>query len=63
MKVDFFDEFIHFANIGKTRMDEWNTKSLTTSERWAEILQFVQSECISLKKTTHFGILFCHSWY
>jgi hypothetical protein len=29
-------------------MDEWNTKSLTTFERWSEILEFVRSECISL---------------
>jgi hypothetical protein len=36
-----FDEFIHIANISKTRMDEWNTKSLTTSERWSEIFKFV----------------------
>jgi hypothetical protein len=28
-----FDEFIHIANISKSRMDEWNTKSLTTFER------------------------------
>jgi hypothetical protein len=26
-------EFIHIANINRTRMDEWNTKPLTTSER------------------------------
>jgi hypothetical protein len=32
-------------------MDEWNTKSLTTFERWSEIFEFVQSECISLKNT------------
>jgi hypothetical protein len=28
-----FDEFIHIANISKTRMDERNTKSPTTFER------------------------------
>jgi hypothetical protein len=44
-----FNEFIHIANISKTRMDEWNTKSLTTFERWSKISEFVQSECISLK--------------
>jgi hypothetical protein len=32
-------------------MDEWNTKSLTTFERWSEIFELVQSECISLKNT------------
>jgi hypothetical protein len=32
-------------------MDEWNTKSLTTSDRWSEISEFVRSECISLKNT------------
>jgi hypothetical protein len=32
-------------------MDEWNTKSLTTFERWSEIFEFVRSECISLKST------------
>jgi hypothetical protein len=57
-------EFVHISNISKTRMDEWNIKSLTTFERWSEISELVQSEFISLKKhTTHFGILFCHSWY
>jgi hypothetical protein len=56
-------EFVHIANISKTRMDEWNTKSLTTFERWLEIFEFVGSECISLKNTSHFGILSCHSWY
>jgi hypothetical protein len=30
-------------------MDEWNTKSLTTFEKWSEISEFVQSECILLK--------------
>jgi hypothetical protein len=30
-------------------MDERNTKSLTTSERWPEIFAFEQSECILLK--------------
>jgi hypothetical protein len=28
MKVDF-DEFIHIANLSKSRMAKWNTKSLT----------------------------------
>jgi hypothetical protein len=32
-------------------MDEWNSKSLTTFERWSEIFDFVGSECISLKNT------------
>jgi hypothetical protein len=32
-------------------MDEWNTKSFTTFERWSEIFEFVRSECISLKNT------------
>jgi hypothetical protein len=45
------DAFIHIANISKTRMDEWNTISLTTFERWSEIFEFVQSEPISLKST------------
>jgi uncharacterized protein YeeX (DUF496 family) len=45
------DEFIHIANVSKTRMDEWNTKSLTTFERRSEIFKFVQSECISFKNT------------
>jgi hypothetical protein len=44
-----FDEFIHTANISKTGMDEWSTKSLTTFERWCEIFEFVRSGCISLK--------------
>jgi predicted metalloprotease with PDZ domain len=30
-------EFVHIANISKTRMAEWNTKSLTTFERWCEV--------------------------
>jgi hypothetical protein len=46
-----FDKFIHISNISKTRMDEWNTKSLTTFERWSEIFEFVRSECISLKNS------------
>jgi hypothetical protein len=59
-----FDEFIHIASVSKARMDEWNTKSTTTFERWSEIFEFVQRECILLKnKPTHFGILFCYSWY
>jgi hypothetical protein len=44
-------EFVHIANINKTSMDEWNTKSLTTFERWPEIFDFVRSECISLQNT------------
>jgi hypothetical protein len=44
-------EFVRIANISKTRMDEWNTKSLITFERWSEIFEFVRSECISLKNT------------
>jgi hypothetical protein len=32
-------------------MDEWNTESLTTLERWSEIFRFVRSEYISLKTT------------
>jgi hypothetical protein len=32
-------------------MDEWNKKSLKTFERWSEIFQFVQSECILLQDT------------
>jgi hypothetical protein len=47
-------EFVHVANISKTKMDESNTKSLTTLERWSEIFEFVQRECISLKKTQLF---------
>jgi hypothetical protein len=43
--------FVRIANISKTRMDEWNTKSLTTFEMWSEIFEFVRSECISLKNT------------
>jgi hypothetical protein len=42
---------VHIANVSKTRMDEWNTESLTTSERWFEIFKFVRSECILLKNT------------
>jgi hypothetical protein len=37
------------AYISKTRVYEWNTKSLRTLERWSEIFKFVRSECISLK--------------
>jgi hypothetical protein len=29
---------------------------ITTFEKWPEIFEFVQNECISLKNTTHFGI-------
>jgi hypothetical protein len=32
-------------------MDEWNTKSLTTFERWSEIFELGQSERISLKNS------------
>jgi hypothetical protein len=32
-------------------MDEWNTESLKTPERWSEIFEFARSECISLKIT------------
>jgi hypothetical protein len=32
-------------------MDERNTKSVTTFERWSEIFEFVRNECISLKST------------
>jgi GH35 family endo-1,4-beta-xylanase len=49
-----FYEFIHIANKSKTRMDEWNTKSLTNFERWSEIFEFVRSECISLKTHNSF---------
>jgi hypothetical protein len=49
-----FDKFIHIANISKTRMDEWNTKSFTTFERWSEIFQLARCECISLKKHDSF---------
>jgi hypothetical protein len=35
--------------MNKTRMDQWNTKSLTTFERWSEIFEFVRNECILLK--------------
>jgi hypothetical protein len=49
-----FDEFIHIANTSKTRMDEWNTKPLTTFERWSETFEFLRSECISLKNTNSF---------
>jgi hypothetical protein len=42
-------ELVHVANISKTRMDKWNTKSLTTFESWSEIFEFVRSEYISLK--------------
>jgi hypothetical protein len=44
-------EFVHIANISKTRKDEWNTKSLTTFEGSSETFKFVRSECISLKNT------------
>jgi hypothetical protein len=30
-------------------MDQWDTKSLTTFEKWSEIFEFVRRECISLK--------------
>jgi hypothetical protein len=30
-------------------MDEWNTESVMSFERWYKISEFVQSECISLK--------------
>jgi hypothetical protein len=32
-------------------MDEWNTKSLITFERWSEIFEFVRNGCMSLKNT------------
>jgi hypothetical protein len=47
-------EFVQIANISKTRMDEWNTKSLTTFELWSEIFEFVRSKCISLKAHNSF---------
>jgi hypothetical protein len=43
--------YVRVPHISKTRMDERNTKSLTTFERWSEILEFVRSEYISLKNT------------
>jgi hypothetical protein len=45
------DEFIQIASISKTRIDEWNTRSLTTFERWSEIFEFMGSECILLRNT------------
>jgi hypothetical protein len=51
-------EFVHIANISKTMMDEWNTKSLTTFGRWSETFVFVQSECISLKTHNSFWNFF-----
>jgi hypothetical protein len=63
-KEGLLDEFIHIANISKTRMGELDTKSLTAFERWSEIFKFVRSECISFKKhATRLGILFCLSSY
>jgi hypothetical protein len=56
-------KFVHIANISTTRMDEWNTKSLKTFKRWSEIFEFARSECILLKNTTYFGILFYYSRY
>jgi hypothetical protein len=32
-----FHEYSHIANVNKTRIDEWNTKSFTAFERWSEI--------------------------
>jgi hypothetical protein len=43
--------FVHIANISETRVDKRNTKSPTNFERWSEIFESVQTECISLKNT------------
>jgi hypothetical protein len=58
-----FDEFIHIANICTTRTDEWNTKSFTTFERWSELFEFVQCECVSLKNAQLILEFFCHPCY
>jgi hypothetical protein len=36
-EAGLFDEFILVANISKSRMDEWNTKSLTAFEKRTEL--------------------------
>jgi hypothetical protein len=43
-KCYILHEFVNIANTSKARMDEWNTKSLTTFERWSEIFEFVRSD-------------------
>jgi hypothetical protein len=52
-------EFVHIANVSKTGMDEWNTESLTTFERWSVIFEFVRSECVSLKNIQVILKFFC----
>jgi hypothetical protein len=46
-----FYEFSHITNISKNKMSDWNTNLITTVERWSELLEFVQSEGISLRNT------------
>jgi hypothetical protein len=43
---EFFDEFIHITNVSKTRIDEWNIKSLRAFDRWSKIFKSVQSTYI-----------------
>jgi hypothetical protein len=45
---------VRIANRSKTRMEEWNTKSHNTFERWSEIFELVRSERISLKTSNRF---------
>jgi hypothetical protein len=64
-KDGLFDEFIHIANISKTRKEEWNTciKHLKFFKVGLKYLSLCKVKCILLESTIHFGILFCHSWY
>jgi hypothetical protein len=49
-----FEEFIHIANIRKTRKEEWNIKILKAFERWSEIFEFVKSETYFSRKHNSF---------
>jgi hypothetical protein len=46
---EFFNEFSHTTDISGNKMSDWNTNLITTVERWSEVLEFVQSEGISLR--------------
>jgi hypothetical protein len=39
------------TNISKNKMSDLNTNLITTVEKFSEVFEFVQYECISLKKT------------
>jgi hypothetical protein len=46
---ELFNEFSNITNIPKDNMRDWNKNLITAVERRSEVLEFVQSEGISLR--------------